>query len=83
MEVPPVGTVYQLAVPEQPVTDKETVPGPQRLAFTAVGAGGSGVTVTVETAVPVQPDAVPVTVYEVVVAGVTLIELPLPPVLQA
>jgi hypothetical protein len=63
MEVPPVGTVYQFAVPEQPVTDKETVPGPQLLPFTATGAGGSGVTETTVVEVHVVLPLVAVTVY--------------------
>ena len=43
---------------------------------------GDGLTVTVDTAVDVQPSEVPVTVYEVVVAGVTVIGLVIAPVLQ-
>ena len=43
---------------------------------------GSGLTVTVETAVLVHPPVVPVTVYDVVAAGVTLIEAVPAPVLQ-
>ena len=43
---------------------------------------GSGVTFTVELVDAEQPEAVPVTVYVVVLAGVTEIEVVLAPVLQ-
>jgi hypothetical protein len=43
---------------------------------------GKGLTVTVATAVPVQPVVVPVTVYDVVDVGDTVIGLVLAPVLQ-
>jgi hypothetical protein len=48
-------------------------------------AAGRGLTVTVVVAVAVQPVVVlvTVTIYVVVVPGFTVIEAPLPPVLQA
>jgi hypothetical protein len=60
--VPPLAAVYQSAVPEQPVTDKLTVPGPQRLASTATGAAGIGLTVISVVEVQVAEPAVAVTV---------------------
>lgn len=43
---------------------------------------GFGLTVTVATAVPVHPEVFPVTVYEVVVVGETVIGLTAAPVLH-
>jgi hypothetical protein len=43
---------------------------------------GKGLTVTVATAVPVQPVVVPVTVYDVVLVGLTVIGLVVCPLLQ-
>lgn len=60
----------------------KVTPDPAQIVGELTVTDGSCVTVTVATTVFEQPFVVPVTVYEVVEAGETFIELIVDPVLQ-
>lgn len=64
-----------------PLADNVAVPPGHIVASLTINLG-MFVTDTVDTAVPVQPKEVPVTVYDVVTVGVTDIEVPVIPLLQ-
>jgi len=54
--VPPLETVYQRKEPPEPVTEACGKPRPQCVPLVAVGAAGTGFTVTLTVEEAVQPD---------------------------
>jgi len=77
--VPPPEAVKVADAPAQMMPSLFVVP---EVSVTAIAGTGSGFTVMVDDAVTVQPISVTVTVYEVVVPGVTVIAAVVAPVLQ-